>query len=343
MGSERAVPAPGRAKKERATTVTAREVSRSWTPPDARRTLQLLLATFWLLDGILQLQSFFLTKSFGLQMISGMSSGNPSVVARPIHWSATVIGHHAVATDALFAVIQIGLGFAIAWRPTLKWGLAASIVWAAGVWWIGEGLGGVLNGTADPVNGAPGAVILYALLAVLLWPEERTGDRPAPFVAAGWVGVPVARVLWVALWGSMAYFAVVGANRSPRSLHDLIGGEASGEPGWLATLDRHAASMVDHHGLAITTVLAAAFVVVALGSVAPPALANATVGLAALLAVVIWVVGQNFGALFSNGATDLNSGPLLVVLAAAYWRGPPDPADVHAALDRHLGLGLGVA
>ena len=39
----------------------------------------------------------------------------------------------------------------------------------------------VLTGAASPVNGAPGAVILYALLAVLLWPAAR--DRPSPFVA----------------------------------------------------------------------------------------------------------------------------------------------------------------
>ena len=38
-----------------------------WTRPDGRRTLQLVLATVWLIDGILQLQSFFFTQSFGLQ------------------------------------------------------------------------------------------------------------------------------------------------------------------------------------------------------------------------------------------------------------------------------------
>ena len=86
----------------------------AWARPDGRRTLQLALATIWLLDGVLQLQSFFFTKSFGLQMISGMSLGNPSVVARPIVWSATTIGHHAVFTDACFALAQIAIAVAIA-------------------------------------------------------------------------------------------------------------------------------------------------------------------------------------------------------------------------------------
>jgi len=158
-----------------------------------------VLATIWLVDGILQLQSFFFTKSFGLQMISGMSQGNPSVIARPIIWSGTTIGHHAVLTDACFAVVQIAIAGAIAWRPALKVGLAVSVAWAVGIWWVGEGLGGVLNGTANPVNGAPGAVMLYALLAVLLWPSDRPGPRP-PFIAARAVGAPVAKGLWLVLW-----------------------------------------------------------------------------------------------------------------------------------------------
>ena len=215
-----------------------------WTRPDGRRTLQLVLATIWLIDGILQLQSFFFTKSFGLQMISGMSQGNPSVIARPITWSGTTIGHHAVLTDACFAVVQTAIAVAIAWRPTVKIGLAVSIAWSVGVWWVGEGLGGVLNGTANPVNGAPGAVMIYALLAVLLWPIDRRRPARLPFIAARAVGVPIAKALWFVLWGSLSYFAVLGVNRSSQGLHNLITAEANGEPGWVAWIDHHAASLV---------------------------------------------------------------------------------------------------
>ena len=241
-----------------------------------------MLATIWLIDGILQLQSFFFTKSFGLQMISGMSSGNPSVIARPITWSGTTIGHHAVLTDAFFAVAQTAIAVAIAWRPTVKIGLGVSIAWAVGVWWVGEGLGGVLNGTANPVNGAPGAVIIYALLAVLLWPTDRT-EQKAPFIAARAVGAPVAKGLWLVLWGSLSYFAVLGANRSSRGLHNLITTEANGEPAWVAWIDHHAASLVDHKGLAVTVVLAILLLIVAIGTYLPGSFANATVVLAAVI------------------------------------------------------------
>jgi hypothetical protein len=299
--------------------VVATTTAQVWTRPDGRRLLQLVLASIWLLDGIFQLQSFFFTKSFGLQMISGMSSGNPSVVARPISWSGTIIGHHAVSTDVVFALVQCGLGFAIAWRPTVKVGLGASIVWALGVWWIGEALGGVLNDTANPVNGAPGAVIIYALLAVLLWPSDR-GDEEAPFIAARAVGERTAKGLWLVLWGSLAYFAVLGANRSSQGLHDLLNSEAPGEPGWVAWIDRHSANLVDHRGLAVTVVLSILLVVVAVGIYLPRLFANGTIVLAVVISTVIWVVGENFGAIFTNGATDVNSGPLLILLAVAYWR-----------------------
>ena len=116
--------------------------------------------------------------------------------------------------NAVFAVTQLALGLGIAWRPTVRVALAASVPWALGVWWVGEGLGGVLAGTASPVGGAPGAVFLYALLAVLLWPANRAPGASASFAAARAVGPRVARALWLVVWGSMALFALLPASRA---------------------------------------------------------------------------------------------------------------------------------
>ena len=287
---------------------------------DARRVLQLGLAAIWLLDGVLQYQSFMYTKAF-TQMIGGTSSGNPSVVAHPINWNATLVQHHLVLLNTIFATIQLLLGLGIAYRPTVRLALAASIAWALGVWWFGEGLGGVLSGAASPLNGAPGAVIIYALLAVLLWPSDRitASEAPAPFVAARAVGANVARGLWAVLWGSLAYFALTPANRAPTAVHDMVAGMTSGEPGWLAALDKHAASLVAHSGLAASVVLAVALIVIALGVFLPPPAARATLVLAIVLAAVIWVAGEAFGTILTGGGTDPNSGPLLALLALAYW------------------------
>ncbi len=286
--------------------------------PDARRILQLGLAAIWLLDGVLQYQSFMFSRGFG-QMLAATAPGNPAVIADPINWAARILEQHTVPANFAFATIQLLLGIGIAYRPTVRAALAASVVWALAVWWFGEGLGGILSGGASPVNGAPGAVIIYALLAVLLWPAARDRAGRASFVAARAVGPATARVLWLILWGSLAYFAVTAANRTAQGLHDMIAGMAGGEPGWLAALDRGAAGLLAHQGLAASVVLAILLAAVAVGVFLPPGLARAAVVLAIVVSLVIWVAGQDLGTILAGGATDPNSGLLLTLLAFAYW------------------------
>ncbi len=283
-----------------------------WAALDTRRWLQLGLAALWLIDALLQVQSVMFTKAFG-QMLAATAPGNPAIIADPITWSARLIEAHPTWTNAAFASAQLFLALGIAWRPTVKLALAASIAWSLGVWWVGEGLGGVLSGTADPVSGAPGAVIIYALLAVLLWPTDRAG----PFEAARPLGAGPARLLWLALWGSLAFFAVQGAS----GVRAMMSGMAAGEPGWLASLDRGTASLLADRGTGVSVVLAVVFGVIAVGIFLPARGARAVVLLASVVALLVWVVGENFGGIFAGSATDPNSGLLLVLLAAAYWPG----------------------
>ena len=293
----------------------ARDVARTWAAPSLRRWLQFWLAAIWLLDAVLQLQSFMFGQGFS-QMLAATAAGNPWFIADPITWSARLIAGHPTWTNAAFASVQLFLGVGLAWRPTVKVALAASIPWALGVWWVGEGLGGVLSGTADPMMGGPGAVVIYALLAVLLWPTDRDG----PFEAARPLGATPARLLWLLLWGSLAWFAIgPAANRTPQAMHDMIAGMASGEPGWLASLDRNAANLVAGQGATVAVILAVVLGLVAVGVFLPAPAARGTLALAVVAAAFIWVVGENFGAILAGAGTDPNTGPLLVLLAAAYW------------------------
>jgi hypothetical protein len=287
---------------------------------DTRRKLQLALGVIWVLDGILQYQPSMFSKAFP-QLLAAASAGNPAVVAGPVNWSANLVDHHLILLNAIFATIQLALGLGIVWRPTVKLALGASVAWALAVWWLGEGLGGVLAGTASPVNGAPGAVIIYALLAVLLWPADRDRagrDPAAPFIAARAVGRPAAQALWLLLWGSLAFFALAPASRAPQAISGMISDMASGEPTWRAWIDHHTASALAHQGLPASIVLAVALAIVAAGIYLPTRMTRAIIVLAIVLATLIWLA-EGLGGIFTGGGTDPDSGPLLALLALAFW------------------------
>jgi hypothetical protein len=297
----------------------------SWTAPDTRRKLQLLLAGIWLLDAILQFQAFMFGQGFA-QMLGATGPGNPGAIAGPISWAARLIAQHGVVTNALFATVQLLIALGIAFRPTVRLALGLSIAWSLAVWWLGEGLGGVLSGGGSPVNGAPGAVIIYALLAILLWPPRR--ERPAPFVAGRSVGPAVARALWLVLWGSLAYLALQPATRARGAISAMISGMAGGEPGWLAAIDRHLAAFLATRGGAAAVVLAVVLGIVAVGVYLPRPAARAVLVVAIVTAAVIWLA-EGLGGMLTGGGTDPNSGPLLALLALAYW--PPAGRPLAAA------------
>jgi hypothetical protein len=285
--------------------------------PDARRCLQLGLSIVWLLDAVLQGQSVMFTGAFA-RMVAATAAGNPSVIAGPIIWASQLIGHHPVVANAGFAAMELLLALGIAWRPTVKGALAVSIAWSVGVWWLGEGLGGLLAGTADPVTGAPGAVIIYAVLALLLWPTDHGGPSWEG-VALRPLGAAGGRLIWLVLWVGMACLALAG--RTSQDLGRVISQLAPGEPGWLATFDRDIAGLLILRGQPAFLILAAVLGVIGAGIYLPPPAVRVVLALAAVMSAAIWVAGENFGGVLSGSATDPGSGLVLVLLAAAYWPG----------------------
>ncbi len=195
-----------------------------------RRGLQAALGVVWLADGALQLQPIMFTRGFVTQILLPATMGNPAGVSGPAMAFGRLVLHDPAGWDAAFAVTQLLLGAGLLWRRTVRAALAASIGWALAVWWFGEGLGGVLSGIASPLTGAPGAVILYALLAVLLWPGR--GPRPGARRRGQPAAAPAGRLAWLVLWASSAYFLLQPATGAPLALHNAVAGLATGEPGW---------------------------------------------------------------------------------------------------------------
>jgi hypothetical protein len=309
-----------------------------------RRHLQVALGVIWLIDAGLQFQPFMFTKSFVVRTLESTVQGNPSVIAQPMLWADHFMVHEVAVWNSLFALVQLLIAIGLFWRPTVRLALAGSVIWSLGVWWIGEGLGGVLSG-ATPVTGAPGAVILYALVAVLLYPP-RVGRRHAPMndpllsakavqqlslaegadiratspISVGRssrLGELAPNALWALLWGSFAYLLLLPANRAPQGLHNTVAGMASGEPGWIRSLDSGLASAVSQHGTQASGILAVLCLFVAVG-VFFPALVRPAVVVAIAVSLAFWMV-EDFGGILTSQGTDVNSGPALVLLALVYW------------------------
>jgi len=287
-------------------------------PGDLARTFQLVVATLWLLDGVLQIQPLMFTP--GPRGLSGMlrraAGGNPGWIAHTITWNASLVDHHPVLANTAFALIEFLIGFGIVWARTRKAALALSILWSLGVWWFGEGLGALFSGNATPFGGGPGGALFYAVIAVLLWPSARSDG---PFVAAQTLGVRTAKIIWVVVWAILAVLSVVGASRSPQMLSDLVNDLNTGEPGWLAHIDRFGSALFLNDGTALAILLSAVCLVVAVGVFLTPHLTRATIVLAVVVFGLIWVVAQDVGGVLAGGATDPNAAPLVILFALIYW------------------------
>ncbi|HTU63001.1 MAG TPA: hypothetical protein VMF89_31285, partial [Polyangiales bacterium] len=160
----------------------------------------------------------------------------------------------------------------------------------------------------EPLTGAPGAVLLYALVGVLVWPGERAG---------GLLDARGARTLWAGLWFLMAWFWLEPASSGASASADAIKGASSGM-GWLSSVQHWVAKGAQGNGLIIAIVLAAASVVIAIG-VGSDRWGRPLLWLAIVLNLLYWVLGQGLGGIFAGGATDPNAGPLFILLAVAMF------------------------
>ncbi|MGA2926028.1 MAG: hypothetical protein ABSG43_08535 [Solirubrobacteraceae bacterium] len=262
-----------------------------------------MLGLIWLLDGALQFQSFMYGKGF-VQMLTGQASGQPGWVASSVNWGATTLQSHQALFNTLAALIQVAIGAGILCRRTAKTALLVSFVWALVVWWFGEAFGMLFMNMAMPLTGAPGAVVLYALIGLIVWPNDRPG---------GLLGVRGARTAWAALWLVMAWLWLLAPSSSANAVRNAIIAAPAGI-GWLSALQNNFAIAAKGNGLVIAFAIAAASAAIAV-AVAANWRAKEFLALAVFLNLLYWVIGQGFGGIFAGGATDPNAGLLFIVLA----------------------------
>jgi hypothetical protein len=287
---------------------------------DSRRAFQTALGLVWLLDGALQFQPFMYSKGF-IQMLTGTAAGQPHWLASSITWAADLAHSNLTVFNTLFALVQVGIGIGLLYRRTVKPALVVSFAWALVVWWFSEAFGMMFAG-GNPLTGAPGAVLLYAIIGLLVWPGERPG---------GLLGLRGARITWCALWLVMAWSWLLPPNSSANATSSAI--MSAPGAGVLHSLQTSAASGASGHGLVIAIVLGlvSAAIGVAVAKNWRPA---PFIALAIVLNLVYWVIGQGFGGiLYTNSATDPNAGPLFVLLALVLYTLTPRAAPISQTAD----------
>lgn len=321
-------------------------------PDRWRRRLVVALGAIWVLDGLLQFQPTMYSRgadSFAGTVLQYNTMGRPNPLTDLIHFAVTLTYGTALRQDifnTLAALVQLAIGFGLLWRRTEKPALAATCLWALVPWVVGEALGQmVFPQTSMAITGAPGAALIYILLALALWPRRAPSDLAGSdgLAAAADAGLLTRRGalgLWTAVWVGTALLELEHANWAPNALAAQLRANADGEPGFLASLDRGTAHLVAGHGLEVALLMALvqAWVGVA---VLRPLTRTAALKAGVIVSLVYWVIGQNLGGLLTGQATDPNLGPMLVLYALALWprvaglprnlsTEPPEPATTQA-------------
>ncbi len=293
----------------------------------SQRTVQVVLGLLWILDAALQFQPYMFSKNFVPRFVLANASGQPAV----IHWVITNVGNflapHPAVWNALFASVQLVIGVGLLFRRTVRLALALSFPYVLGVWVFGEGLGMLLTGSATALTGAPGSVLLYALIGLMAWPRKTTGRREVPHdgeagigssAAARGIGGPITPLaVWSGFWVLAAVLFLLPDNRTQSSIGSAITGMAPGNPSWYS----HFLDSTGHQFGAVGTQTAWVLAVISLAIGLGPLLARRpgpflTAG--AILTLIFWITGQGLlGGIFTGSGTDPNTGPLIILLALA--------------------------
>ena len=282
----------------------------------SRRLLQQCLGALWLLDGLLQLQPWMWTMNFVTGIMQPTLQGQPGPVAAALKTIITLATPHHIAANAVIALVQMALGVCLLSGSWVRPALLGSVVWSLMVWVGGEGLGMLLTGQASALTGAPGAVLLYGLLALAAYPTQTTGE-------AGLLGRRQLRWLLAGCWALAAVLQLQPFWWQPQQIAQTIAGLES--PSTLnGAIQDSSLSWLAHLTSTVELPLNSALILLALGLAFGLAVVRAThvrplLVASIVLSLLLWWATEACGQLLTGTATDVNSGPLLVLLALACW------------------------
>jgi hypothetical protein len=306
-----------------------------------KRTIQVVLGVLWIIDAGLQFQPRMFGSDFVSMVIAPNAAGQPSAIGSSVTHMAHFLSRDVALWNTVFGLSQLAIGIGLLRRRTVKIALAASIAWAFGVWWFGEGFGGIFTGHANALMGAPGAVLLYAVIGILVWPnaadakavdaaaadrtdgEQRTGLASSA-AGHGPLGGLGGLWVWAAIWVFFAVLQFLPQNRTSGWLSESISGMADGQPGWYGHILRGLGHAFTGAGTPAAVLLATLFLLIGLGPFVTRR-PDVFIGIGMGVAALFWVTGQAMGGIMTGMSTDPSAGPLLILLGVAFLPRVLDP------------------
>lgn len=274
-----------------------------------RRSLRISLGIFWLIDAGLQAESEKFTRDYPLGTLAQSVMGAPHWVNRSIFAGINPFVAHWAWWNLASSLLQAIIGACLVSGKFTRTALGVSFAWAAVIWWLGEGFGVLPTGFAFMAAGAPGAAVLYGLLGAMAWP--RRGHRDVDRRAWG--------ISWIGLWIGATILHFPFVYPAGQVLHANLSQLISPSPQWLADTNSWFSGVSANHPLAVTLVLASLELAVGVGWLVDRSRPRTWLGLGIVLSLFYWVVFQQLGGVFTPDATDLNLGPMMVLLALAAW------------------------
>jgi hypothetical protein len=294
-----------------------------------RKTLQRILGVLWLIDGLLQLQPQMFTMNMVNGIMKPMLQGQPGLFEPSLQFIVTQTTLHLTAVNLLIVLVQVclGLGFLLLPDRWVKEVVFASIVWAFIVWYGGEGMSMLLTGQASILTGAPGAVLLYPLLGLAVYPRKKSnavsivetrkkGDdavlsrKYLRWVLAGFWCFAALLQLQHNWWQQGQISQAIGAMVGQGGLNSVL----------VDPVLQQVSNVTANVEVPLNIALILVFLVIGIGlalvkeeQVRPFLIASIVVSL------VFWYFSEAFGMIFTGMATDFNSGLLVVVMALACW------------------------
>lgn len=262
------------------------------------------LGLLWLLDGLLQLQPAMFGQTFVGNILQPLLPGQPHFMQTVILLGIQAWQVNTVVTNSLAALLQITIGILLLFplkSSHFKIGAYISIGWGLLVWLCGEGAGSLFTGTASIYAGAPGAVLFYMLLAVLLLMPDRVTAEFYPKAVAWTLFFGAALQLQPVFWSANGAQQVAMA-----SSMEVIPA--------LTTFPTYLLNIISAYPLFSNLILIAIPLCLGIALILRPN--RITGSLVLIFLLLIWWIGQDFGqltAIFTNTPTDPQLSPLLAL------------------------------